>query len=99
MENKNACNRNGVGNAIRGLSALALTAVMLCLSGIATAELGGAVSSVQSDREYFQGTNQVTHAGSYDIHEIKTAAGSSIREYVSPEGKVFAVAWSSAGHP
>jgi hypothetical protein len=72
---------------------------MLCLTNVASAELGGSLSSVQSDREYFNGNDQVTHAGAYDIHRITTAAGSNIREYVSPDGKVFAVGWSSAGHP
>lgn len=84
---------------IRRMSALVFPAIILCLSSVAGAELGGTVTSVQRDREYFKGTDQVTHTAGYDVHEIKTAAGSSIREYVSPEGKVFSIGWSSPGRP
>ncbi|MGA3212706.1 MAG: DUF2844 domain-containing protein [Terriglobales bacterium] len=99
MENTVTLDRTAEKKLTHRLPVLLLPVIVLCLTSIAGAELGGTVSSVQSDREFFKGTVQVTHAGAYDVHGIKTAAGSSIREYVSPDGKVFAVAWSSAGHP
>lgn len=32
-------------------------------------------------------------AGTYAIHEIQTPAGTTVREYVSRQGMVFAIAW------
>ena len=29
----------------------------------------------------------------FSVHEIQTASGTKVREYVSPAGSVFAVAW------
>lgn len=40
-----------------------------------------------------QGTRRVTTAAAYTVHEIQGASGTVVREYVSSEGKVFAVAW------
>jgi len=35
----------------------------------------------------------------YDIHEIQTPTGTVIHEYVSAQGKVFAVSWNGPGLP
>jgi hypothetical protein len=35
----------------------------------------------------------------YDLHEIKAASGTTVREYVSREGTVFAVSWGGPSHP
>jgi hypothetical protein len=35
----------------------------------------------------------VTQAEAYDVHEIKAPGGTVVNEYVSPAGRVFAVAW------
>jgi Protein of unknown function (DUF2844) len=63
------------------------------------ATLGGDVSSVQSDVAHLQGSLRVTANASYAVHEIKTQTGVTIREYVSPAGKVFAVAWQGPWPP
>jgi Protein of unknown function (DUF2844) len=38
------------------------------------------------------------HSG-YMLHEIQSATGTTVREYVSPAGTVFAVAWKGAFAP
>jgi hypothetical protein len=59
----------------------------------AWAALGGDIASVQADQVHMQGTRRVTTAAAYTVHEIQGASGTVVREYVSSEGKVFAVAW------
>ena len=41
---------------------------------------------------------RVTQATSYQVHEMQ-APGSTVREYVSPDGKVFGVAWQGSARP
>jgi len=36
---------------------------------------------------------RVLPGASYIVHEIKAPSGTTIREYVSPAGSIFAVAW------
>ena len=61
--------------------------------------LGGDVPSVQADVAHLQGTLRVNLAASYTVHEIQTPAGTKVREYLSPAGKVFAVAWQGPWLP
>ena len=65
-----------------------------CFSAGAQAALGGDVSSVESDRVHLQAQvrSSVAPAG-YTVHEITTPMHSTVREYVSDAGKVFAVSW------
>jgi hypothetical protein len=65
----------------------------------AVAELGGEVSTVQADQEHMKGTRRVTTTAAYSIHEIKAATGTTVREFVSPSGMVFAVAWQGPSTP
>ena len=81
----------------RGLS-LALFAACLVSAG-AHAELGGAPTTVQADARMLSGATRVEHAASFDRHEITQADGTVVREYVSPRGTVFAVAWSGRTTP
>jgi hypothetical protein len=59
----------------------------------AFAALGGDTSSIDADRASLKGalTSFSTVKG-YAVHEITTAAGVHVREYLS-DGKVFAVSW------
>jgi len=57
------------------------------------------VSSVQSDAARLQGTLHVTSGTGYAVHEIQTPTGTTVREYMSASGKVFAVAWKGPWPP
>ena len=70
------------------LSALAAAA----LPGWAV--LGGAVESVVTDQAKLQANRKVMQSRDYAIHEISRDDGTLIREYVTPDGKVFGVSWS-----
>ena len=63
------------------------------------AELGGSVSSIQADQEHMKGTRRVTAAAAYSVHEIQAATGTMVREFVSPSGTVFGVAWNGPVAP
>ena len=51
------------------------------------------MSSVKADQARMKGTVRVTQAQSFEIHEITAEHGTVVREFVSPEGNVFGVAW------
>jgi hypothetical protein len=76
---------------------IAAAALAPCFS--AHASLGGDKTSVHDDQTKLQGTLKTTSSGSYEIHEIQAANGIVLREYVSPSGNVFGVAWKGRTHP
>jgi len=78
---------------------VALVCAAALLSAGARAELGGGRASVEHDAVAFQGSRLVEARGAYERHEIVRADGSRLREYVSPQGQVFAVAWDGATTP
>jgi hypothetical protein len=75
------------------MSKLMATLVMLGVAFPAWASLGGDTASIQADQLHMQGTRTTKTAGAYEVHEIQAATGTVVNEYLSPEGRVFAVAW------
>jgi Protein of unknown function (DUF2844) len=71
--------------------------VMLALP--APAELGGNISTIQADQEHMKGTRRVISSAAYSVHEIQTSTGTTVREFVSPAGTVFGVAWQGPWNP
>jgi hypothetical protein len=71
--------------------AVALVSFVLLLSLSAVAELGGDVRSVQTDQQRMNATRRVNAMSAYSVHEIRTGTSGVAREYVSPDGKVFAI--------
>jgi len=67
--------------------------VTFALTLPAFAELGGYADSVETDRARMKATLKVTQTQAYAVHEIKAPTGTIVREYVSPDGRVFGVAW------
>ncbi len=79
--------------------ALGLSLVLLTAARQALAALGETVESVERDREALSAVRGASTARTgYTIHEIRTGS-TVIREYVSPSGIVFAVAWNGIIHP
>jgi hypothetical protein len=96
--------RSGTGPIGPGAAARILAPALLLfglgLSPIADAGLGEAVESVQRDHAALRGAAlAVTPTQAYDLHEITTAEGTRVREYVSRGGTVFAVTWSGPSLP
>jgi hypothetical protein len=75
-------------------------ATVMALSSVAHASIGGTVSSIESDRVGMQGAlRQIVRSGPYTTHEMQSASGIVVREYVSDAGTVFAIAWQGATFP
>jgi len=72
---------------------MCIALLMLALPHRALAALGGDVNSVQDDLAHMKGSLKTTQAETYTVHEIKASAGTVVKEYVSPAGKVFAITW------
>jgi hypothetical protein len=73
------------------LAGLVLSSLLLPLR--ATAALGGDEASVEADRQQMKAQRTVRASANYSVHEITTPYGTTVREYVSSDGKVFGVAW------
>lgn len=63
------------------------------------ATLGSDVTSVEADRAKMEATLQTTSKQLYTVHEMHTANNVTVREFVSPAGKVFGVAWEGTSRP
>jgi hypothetical protein len=72
---------------------------MLASSFPAWAALGGDISTIQADQLHMQGTRRMIAADSYTVHEIQGTSGTVVREYMSPQGMVFAVSWHGPWMP
>jgi hypothetical protein len=65
----------------------------------AWAVLGQYESSVSLDQEYMRGELREEARQGYKLQEITSPDGSIVREYVSPAGLVFGIAWQTRVMP
>jgi hypothetical protein len=72
---------------------------MLLGGGPAYAVLGQTVATVQSDRTRLHGELRAVARQGYSVQEITSPNRSVVREYVSPQGMVFGIAWQSPSMP
>jgi len=81
----------------------ALVAAIASLVGLVTvpavAALGGDAATVEADVAHLQGRLKIARVQRYAVHEIEAPHGTVVREYVSPAGRVFGVAWSGPALP
>ena len=82
-------------------TAFAFTCVALNLLGQrpACAGLGGNATSVTSDANELRGVAHSTAGPRYATVEIGTDNGVHVREFMTPDGVVFAVAWDGPAPP
>ena len=84
-------------------TANALLAAVALFAGVAAwpvqAALGEPVASVETDRLQVGGTARVLPSAAYTVHELQAPSGTVVREYVSPAGIVFGVAWQGPSMP
>ncbi len=59
----------------------------------AWASLGEYEGSVTLDQQVLRGAVREEVRTGYKLHQIVASDGAVVREYVSPEGKVFAISW------
>ena len=80
-------------------SALLLFGVLAFVPLPARAVLGDTAASVLTDQARMKGSLRSVDAKAYVMHEIAADSGTVVREYVSPAGVVFAVAWEGQFPP
>jgi hypothetical protein len=72
---------------------LAAASMSLLLAAPGWAVLGEPEDTVASDQEHLHGDLRSTVGDRFSLHEITTADGTTVREYASPQGRVFGVSW------
>ncbi|HYA85955.1 MAG TPA: DUF2844 domain-containing protein [Nitrospirota bacterium] len=81
------------------LYALFLSVCLFVTAERAYAALGGSLDPVESDRKVLAGVRGATTVSSaYSVREIVSDA-TTVREYASPEGIVFGLAWNGLVYP
>lgn len=65
----------------------------------AWAALGDNAASVLTDQARMKGTLRSTDNRTYVLHEITMSSGAKVREFVTPGGAVFGVAWEGQFPP
>ena len=63
------------------------------------AVLGDNAASILTDQARMKGTLRSVDAQTYVMHEITASTGAVVREFVSPRGAVFGVAWEGQFPP
>lgn len=84
---------------IRRTFALGIMTGCMLLPGVASAQLGGSVSSVAVDRARMAASINTVEMGRYARHELTRSNGGMVREFTNAAGVVFAVTWSGPGKP
>jgi len=78
---------------------LGVLLILILGSAPGWAALGEPESSVSADQRILRGQIRAEVHEGYRLHQITDASGSVVREYVSPEGKVFGVSWQGPSVP
>ncbi len=82
-----------------GGAGLLLASFVLSLAFPAWAALGDNAASVLTDQARMKGTLHSTDNRTYVLHEITTSTGAKVREFVTPGGAVFGIAWDGQFPP
>ena len=90
----------GRANPWHGRQVLAFAvALVLLVTSNAWASLGDAESSIDTDRAHIHASRNISAGPHYSVHDLKSADGGRIREYVGRNGVVFAVTWNTQYKP
>ncbi len=82
------------------LAGFGVLILILILPATVLAALGGDAASVDTDRVRMQGAlMRIARSDTYALHEMRSASGTMVREYVSTSGTVFAVVWQGPWLP
>ena len=79
--------------------AIAMLLVLSVLYLPAWATLGQPEASVTSDQLHMKSEERVQTLQNYRVHELTTAEGTTVREYVSSQGSVFGITWHGRSAP
>ena len=87
-------------NAFKGAAAGVVALIAALIPHVASATLGEPEITVQTDvaRAHAAIKSSEDRTG-YRVHEIQLPSGTVMREFVAPNGNVFAVAWQGPTRP
>jgi hypothetical protein len=79
----------------------ALSVALVLIPGTipASATLGQPEASVTTDQLHMKSEHRIQTFQNYKVHELSSAKGATIREYVSPQGSVFGITWQGRSTP
>jgi hypothetical protein len=84
-------------SSLRRVLVLALGAALA--TPLAWAGLGESEGSIDTARVRMHARHAIEHKAQYTVHELKTADGSRVQQYVANNGLVFAVRWNTQYKP
>jgi len=84
---------------IRRLPVFVFLLLMIAVPGDLFAALGGDPGSVQADQAHLQASARSIRKEAYTVQELHAPTGTVVREFVSPGGSVFGVAWEGPWPP
>ncbi len=74
-------------------------ALLAAPAGVAWAGLGEGQASIETARVRMSARHSVARAQQYTVHELKSANGSLVQQFVTGNGQVFAVRWNTLYKP
>jgi hypothetical protein len=80
-------------------TALAVCSALFLAVAPAYAVLGESADSVHSDHERMRGQLISLVRDGYTLHQISAPDGTVVREYESPHGEIFGIAWQGPTMP
>ena len=78
---------------------LLLQLLAACCVTPANAALGDTLATVGADFQQLEAGARGAARTDFSVHELRTPAGTVIREYVGASGVVFAVSWQGPAKP
>jgi hypothetical protein len=81
------------------ITSLGFLLMLTLATAPAWAVLGQYESSVSVDQKYLRSEDLVQSFQGYKVHQLTTTSGTIVREYISPQGLVFGVAWQAPFMP
>jgi hypothetical protein len=84
------------GACVSGLLNVAAGLMVLCGTLPAFATLGEDASSVTADQAHLKASVRLLPHQFYSVQEMQTPSGTTVRQFVSPAGTVFAVSWQGS---
>ena len=73
---------------------LVMVLIAAWLPAVAFAALGEPETGIEAERAATGATHVVRRAALYTVHELTLQSGTTVREFASLDGTVFAVSWS-----
>lgn len=83
----------------RALPVLPLLMLLFLGNTAASAGLGQPEASVSTDAQQMKSEDHIRSLQGYEVHQLTSANGPTVREFVSPQGMVFGIAWQGRSVP